>query len=519
MPGSRLINSRLWLRSAFVFVAAWLYLYHLQFQTPWIIAYDGWYHIKYADMLPSLGIQSEFKWAAQSIWAEHFADKQFLYHVYLLPFTWFGDLIAGMKHATILLGAFAVASFYAVLGLNRMRFPLFWTALLFASGSWFLYRLCLPRPHVLSIVFLLWSIHLILNHRRRALAVLIFLYSLSYAAFHVPFALALILSAHIFLTEKRLEWKTPAVILGAMLAGIVVNPYFPETLTWFWTVNVMVPWMALAADVDLKMADELMPMATWEFIVAHAPVVFGTFVAAYASFVRPMRSSDKTRGLFLFFCAYALLASMNQRFIEYSMPVGLLFVAAWATDYLQGVDLGELRRKCRPASVYALGALASLVLAGMLFYTYRDMIPLLRGGPPERKGAALYLKEHTIADELVFTCDWDDAPELFFFNDENRYPVIMDPFYMYAHDPDVWNEWASIAAGSYAGRSYDMLAKHYRYGICTVEFEELKVIVESDPRMEVVFDDTDGGGAWVFRLDPEHPPIPLDQFLGMAPED
>jgi len=519
MPGFPSIISQPWLRVGLVFVAAWLYLYHLQFQTPWILAYDGWYHIKYADLLPSLGIQSEFKWAAQSMWAEHFADKQFLYHVYLIPFTWFDDLIVGMKHATILLGAGAVTSLYSVLSLNRMRFPLFWTSLLFASGSWFVYRLCLPRPHVLSIIFLLWSIHLILNHRRRALAVVIFIYSLSYAAFHVPFGLAVILSGHIYLSERRLEWKTPAVIFGAMLAGILVNPHFPETIRWFWTVNVMVPWMALSTSVDLNMADELMPMATLDFILAHAPIVAALFAVAYAGLVRPVRSSDKTRGLFLFFCVYALLASMNMRFIEYSVPVGILFAAACVTDRLQDVNLAELLRKFRPVLVYALGAVASLVFAGMLVYTYRDTVPIFQVAPPERKTAALYLKEHTDPDELVYTCDWDDAPELFFFNQKNRYPVIMDPFYMYAHSPKVWREWASIASGSYAGRSYDELAKNYRYGVCTIEFEELKAIVENDPRMEVVFDDTKNEGAWVFRLDPDNPSITLDQFLGIVPED
>ena len=138
---------------------------------------------------------------------------------------------------------------------------------------------------------------------------------------------------------------------------------------------------------------------------------------------------------------------------------------------------------------------------------------------PTRRGAALYLAEHTDPDELVFTCDWDDAPELFFFNDSNRYPVIMDPYYMYGHDPQLWEEWYGLARGLYGGRTYDLLARHYRYGVCTSDFEELRAIVEDDPRMQVVFDDADNGGAWVFRLDLDNPSLPLDQFLGIVREE
>ena len=61
------------------------YLGHLQFQTPWIPGYDGYYHIKFAQLLPSIGFSGEFPWAEQSLWARSFADKEFLFHVLVSP--------------------------------------------------------------------------------------------------------------------------------------------------------------------------------------------------------------------------------------------------------------------------------------------------------------------------------------------------------------------------------------------------------------------------------------------------
>ena len=511
-------QSRWWLRACLVFVAAWTFLHHLQFQTEWLVSYDGWYHIKYAQLLPSFGIQTEWKWAAQSIWAEHFADKQFLYHVFLIPFTWFDNLITGMKHATILLGAGAVTSFFTVLCLNRIRFPMLWTVVLCtASGEWFLFRLCMPRPHVVSIILLLWSLHCLLNHRRIALGVIIFVYTLSYAAFHVPFGLAVILSLHIFLTERRVEWKTPLVVLIAMLAGMLVNPYFPENLRWFWMVNIMIPWTAANVGLDLRMADELLPLTTRDFLAAHLPILLGMAGAAWAGMSRKVVFGTKTSALFLVLCVYLLLTSMNSRFVEYSVPIGLLFLAFAVTDILRDVDFMDLYRRGASARriLVGSGVLTAVAYGALAYTTYTGTVPKLQRTTPERMGAALYLKEHTDDDELVFTCDWDDAPELFFFNDKNRYPVIMDPFYMYVHDPEFWNDWSAVAHGRFVGRTYHFLAPLYRYGVCTQGWTEIKEIVVKDPRMELVFDDY---GAFVFKIDQENSEISLDQFLELAPD-
>jgi hypothetical protein len=508
---------RLWLRALAIFAAAFTFLRWLQFQSATLPGYDGYYHIKYAALLPSLGFVREFKWAAHSVWATHFADKEILFHVFLVPFTWFGDLAVGMKYATALLGAVAVTSFYLVLSLNRLRFPLVWTLLLCGSGGYFLYRLAAPRPQLLSIILLLWSVHLILNRRRVALAAVIVVYSLSYTAFHLPLALALIVCAHLALTEGEVDWKTPLTILGAMALGMLVNPYLPNNLRLFWLQNFAVPWMALRGGASLNMAVELRALSTRAFLTSHLAVVLPYLAAVFLSLYRPRRVGAKTRSLFLISAVLLLMTLMIRRFLEYSVPLTLFFLAAFYTEYLSGLDVrGALatagRRRRR-----ALGAIAVLVLglAGLVVKTSRDVMPNFRSGPPSRREAALYLRQHTDPDELVFTCDWDDTPELFYYNDRNRYPVMLDPNFMYYRDPEVWREWYEVARGGFAGRTYDILARDYRFGVCTWDYEDLKRIVEKDPRMEIVHDD---GDAWVFRIDRDNPEISLDQFLELAPE-
>jgi hypothetical protein len=507
----------LWLRALAVFAAAFAYLRWLQFQTAIIPGFDGYYHIKFAELLPSLGFVREFKWAAHSVWATHFADKEILFHVFLVPFTWFGDLAVGAKYATVLLGAGAVTSFYLVVSLNRLRFPLVWTLLLCGSGGYFLYRIALPRPQLVSIILLLWSVHLILNRRRVALAAVTVVYSLSYTAFHLPLALALIVSAYLFLTERELEWKTPLTILGATVLGMLVNPYFPNNVRLFWVQNFAVPWMAVGSRADLNMAVELGALSTRTFLLSHLSVVVPYLLAIYLSLARPRRVDTKTRILFVISTFFLLMTFMIRRFLEYSVPITLLFLAAFYTEQLAGFDLRAALANAGRRRRWAVAAIVALVvlLGSLQVRTWHHVMPNFGPGPPMRQEAALYLKEHADPDELVFTCDWDDTPELFFFNDRNRYPVILDPSFMYYRDPEVWREWYEVARGGFAGRTYDILARDYRFGVCTWDFEDLKRIVEKDPRMEIVHDD---GGAWVFRIDRENPEITLDQFLELAPD-
>jgi hypothetical protein len=504
-------------RALAVFALAFAYMYRMQHLTRTIQEYDGWFHIKFASLLPTIGFTNEFKWAAQSTWATHFADKEFLFHVFLIPFTWTGDLIGGLKLATALLAAGVVVTFFLVLALGRARWPEAWTLLLLGSGYVFLYRLCMPRPHLLSIILLLWSVHLILGRRRRLLAVVILVYSLSYTAFHLPLALAVIVSVERWLVERELDWRTPATIAGAMGLGIVLHPYFPQSFLAFWAHDFVVPWMSVRTDLDLSMADELMPLSTRALLLEHMPIALSYLGAIYLALSRPRPSSRSTRALFLISSLYLLMTLMIHRFVEYSVPVTLWFLASFYSEQLAGFDLRRsLARGAgrSPWIVRAATAATALLLAGSVVKTYRDTAPIMNENPPSLRGSARWLAEHTEPDELVFTCDWDDSPQLFFYDDHNRYPVMMDPVLMYLHDPQLWREWSRIADGGFAGRTYDMLVKTYRHGVCTWDFEAFRHIVETDPRFTIVHDDVD---AFVFSIDPEKRAISLDQFLDLAP--
>ncbi len=49
--------------------------------------------------------------------------------------------------------------------------------------------------------------------------------------------------------------------------------------------------------------------------------------------------------------------------------------------------------------------------------------------------------------EMIFNCNWDDFPKLFFYNTQNRYVYGLDPNYLYSENPELFKLLQSITSG------------------------------------------------------------------------
>ena len=466
-----------------VYLVSLLIFGALQFQSPYLPGTDGYYHIKFAYLMRQNGILWEFPWATVSLWTEHFSDKEFLYHLYLIPFTYFSNLVTGIKVATVLLAALAVTSFYAIVKSNAVRYPFFWYLALISSGAYFLCRANIPRPQVISITLALWAIHFVINHKLKALFAITFIYTWSYTAGHLPLIFAAIASLVIFFDEFRLEWKTPTAALAGFLAGMLIHPYFPDNFIIFWIQNFEILWKGAGDNVDLAMGGEFKAMSTKTMLFTSTTVVLGLISVLVTALWSPRKIDSKTKQVFAIALALFILTCIVQRFAEYSHPALILFFGMYFSPIVlekfpQGVS-----------SIPKTPLLLGLIILGILIDRSIDStIPYFRIPPNDYKYAALYLKNHTEEDEVVFTCDWDDTPNLFYENHKNRYIIFLDPNFMYLWKPEEWKKWSDLAAGRAKGQTYDLLKNYYRvrFGVCTADFKELRKIIEQHPEMEIV---------------------------------
>ena len=114
---------------------------------------DGYYHARLAQMMPERGISQHFPWTQLSTWKDRYCDKEFLYHIAMMPFAQIGgEPILGARLFAALLSVAVVVILFLVLRANGARWPLFFTALPLGMGGLFLARLGMIRSHVLSML-------------------------------------------------------------------------------------------------------------------------------------------------------------------------------------------------------------------------------------------------------------------------------------------------------------------------------------------------------------------------------
>lgn len=488
-------RGRFWLEWLGVFLFCAALCAYLQFQTPFLPEEDSYYHIKFAWLLRRHGLfRDGFPWAHFSLWRDGFSDGAPLYHLLLIPFT-FGDLAFGGKAAAVVFSAFTLSSFFAILTLNRVRARGYWFALLLLGGGYFWWRMLVLRPQVLSTALLLWSLHFLLNGRARPFAALSFLYPLSYVAAFLPQAFAAARWIYLKATGERADSRLVLAGLGAYALAMLAHPYFPKNLIFFYVQNGYVMFLGLTQKVNLYLAGEILPLDTRHFVGAHLPLIANLIALSLAFMHRRTALSERTRAAFLAALITILLTCASKRFVEYSVPVTTLFCALLFTDVFAGYSLGDFaRERGRAGRACALAWLVALAgAAGVEAWIVRNRLASVK--PPRFRELSAALAAAAPEGELVFTCDWDESPQLLFFNERYRYPVLMDPTFMYYWDPEIWRRWNGLAnARMTAGDAARELKETFgaRFGVCGGKFSGLRSLMDDGKRFRIIAENEHG---------------------------
>jgi hypothetical protein len=492
---------RFWAEWAGAYLLCASVLAFFQFQTPFLPEEDGYYHLKFAWLLRHHGLfRSGFPWTQFSLWKDGFSDGSILFHLYLIPFT-FGDLAFGGKLATVLLSAFTASSFFAVLTLNRVRGRLYWFWVFALGGGFFWWRMLVPRPQVLSAALLLWSVHFLLNGRRKAFSALSFVYPLSYVAAFLPQVFSVVRWAYLKVVEKRDERAITLAGLTAYALATIAHPYFPKNLRFFFVQNFYVMFLAMTQKVNLYLAGEFLPLDTRQFLGAHAVLIAHALGLGFVLMHRRARLSERTRVTAPIALITVLMTCGSKRFVEYSVPMTALFLAFLFEDAFAGYGAKDFVRDFgAPGKAFAL---AWLIAMGAATGVEASMVRRDFAGvkPPRFRELAAALAAAAPPGETVYACDWDETPELLFYADQYRYPVIMDPTFMYAWNPAIWRTWFDL---SNARLTPDETARdltgvfHARYGVCGSKFMPLRRMLGEDRRFKILAENPQG---FVFELD------------------
>ncbi|MCA8940212.1 MAG: hypothetical protein KDB07_10400, partial [Planctomycetes bacterium] len=465
---------------AFVFFLTALCIIIISWLRGSMLGIDGFYHVRMADLYASGAIGeagANFHWTTHSIWNGAFADKDFLWHIILIPFTWvFGSDAVGLERAALV--AAACASGLIALVLNRVlrqrevRYSALWTIVLLVASTTILYRLALPRSYLLSISAALLGWHSIDKKRWKALAALAFVYTLSYTAPHLLFVLAAIW-AFIELISLRLEgirWRTclnevwppfVAIALGITL-GVLAHPQSLNLVKLWLIQNAVVPAHAmgmheLAATLSSwggaahsgalgvnEIGKEMSAISGRNVIRAEwggLLLILLPWVYASLRQVRPRKVDAFAWAVTLLFFAMMLSA---ERFAEYFYPFATLSAAMFVSHVnREGAALRvPFSSWLNAAPKFALGALVIMLIARPL-----SLIETLKSRNISIADAVLAVDEHVPTGAKIFHSDWGDFTQLFFALPDRDYLVGLDPTFFHVKDPELYALYVEIRQG------------------------------------------------------------------------
>ncbi len=110
--------------------------------------------------------------------------------------------------------------------------------------------------------------------------------------------------------------------------------------------------------------------------------------------------------------------------------------------------------------------------------------------PDRYRKAATWIKEHG-PGTTVFNTDWDDFPELFFYNAQNGYVAGLDPAFLYLYDKEMYRKWLEISNGKIKEDPYPILKDVFKTQFLFTDTDHAAFIelMDRNPRIGLVYMD------------------------------
>jgi len=464
----------------------------IQFATPDMPDNDGFYHIKLAYLMRTEGLKPDFPWLPLTILNEQgFYDHHFLYHVALIPFTYFPDLRLGAKWSAVAFSSLAFLGVWFLFHRQRVPYSWLWALALLGISDAFLYRMSVTRTQSLSLAVLVLAVAWLLERKYKHLAALSFVYVWLYDAFPLMIAFVVLYLIAVVMIEHRIEYRPLLFVAGGILLGMLINPYFPDNIIFSW--NHMLPKLTDATSV--RVGNEWFPYDTKQILENSFPALLAFVSGVFALGLSERKMDVRTSFALLVTLLFGLMFLQARRFVEYFPPFALIFAAlAWAPLL---VDL-------KPASASSAGSTLKrmlpivpvLVLSAAISLSIARSIPRAREAVNSSKPYDLYadasqwLVNNTPAGSRVFQTDWDDFPRLFYYNTHNTYLVGLDPTYMQLYDAQLYDLWVPITQGKVDNPS-KIIAVRFgsQYVHTDLKHGGFMRVAESDPGLKEVYRD------------------------------
>ena len=473
----------------FGFIAIAMVLGFLQSRTSAICCgdWDGYYHIRWSSLLWENFSQG--KWLPSFDWLpltvlnpQHYNDHHFLFHLLQIPFLWFFEPVMAAKVAAVVFATLAVFSVYWLIYHYKIDYLLIWLAAILTCANMFYYRMNMAKAPALTIIITIAGIYLLFERKYVWLFPLMFAFVWTYSLFPLLWFAAMIWTIIIAWNERRFEWRPIVYTTAGMIAGNVINPYFPSNLYLFW--EHFITKFKVGSDFAVAVGGEWYPYTGME-LLTHFPVAMLAMLLGYIFFMPKNGKLPEKATFFLMFVSILFAAQFrSKRFAEYFPPFAVLFLAFSLQAFREKsvVELPEdFKREIEPyldvdkktekqviwlnlreAAVWVLGVFLAIYFLVNITGFHRfgidqeGLAETIAGNEANDRyqramewatGVDANGKENIPKGERIFNANWDDFPKLFFFDTKHSYVYGLDPNYLYSQNPDLYKLLLDITSG------------------------------------------------------------------------
>ena len=483
--------------------------------SPLLYDTDAEFHLSVARTYAEEGVGNGLDDLRFSLLAQG-GDKELLFHLLLVPFAGQpsdADPFAAARWVLALLGAtiLGLVAFLAVraAGPWAVLTPFF---LLMAAPEW-TWRLVRLRPELLALIWILLALAVLgtrFSPRTRglALAILAFLFTLSYTAFHAFVGLAGLWFLAGALRAGPREWRRWPweLLLGPALGaglGLVAHPQFPANLD-FWAVQNLRFFLEKG---NLAVGTEIRPNTTEVLLLALAG--WWLALAAVWRARRPgggERSDPEARRRAQLVADAGSLAAvvfgglylLMSRFVLYAVP--LVSLALLWEIRRRGEDVGSRTRLPlglgRPPLAVALAVCVLIALPSALreWGVFHQRLAAGEARLEDRRALA-----RTLPPGARVAASWQDTAIYRYWAPQGRYLNALDPVFFATPFPEQHEVWRRIAEGrdpDVPGSLLGALESDFLALSRATAAPRLLERLEGDPRVEAVHH----GGHAVFRV-------------------
>ncbi len=459
--------------SVAIFILAGLLMSSIQFNpnNPYLSEYDGYYHVKMAEVIREKGVIKTFPWMQYTTLRDEYVNHHFLFHVLLIPFITVLGPITGAKVAIVLIVAAAFSVLYLFYREIEVPTPFAASVLsLFLLAGDFYFRMNFVRNMGLSLLLLLLGMLATVRNKPLWVGIITYLYGLAYGgSFFLPMFVGIFIVAR-FLMGEKVPWKILLATALGFIAGIVINPYFPSNVSFLF---LQVFKTGLGAQGYT--GGEWQPYDTWYWVTTNAVPLTLWFGSVTLVLLHRGKQTAASVATFLLSVAFLILVWKSKRFVEYSPLILIASAFALSAPFL-AEKLAQWRERTFwkvPTNIFYAAALLVLIPFA-LSYGGRQIAQARLDTQTLFSMSALqrvhgYLMENSREGEIVFTDDWDVFPKYFFANTKNHYIVGLDPEFMnqYRGEPypgipgKLYREFAEISSGNDATR-LDLIKRDFR---------------------------------------------------------